>query len=57
MRERSISPYIQDNWKITPKLTLDLGLRYDFFPSVTEVKDMMSYFDPNLTNQIGRAHV
>jgi hypothetical protein len=52
MRERAISPYIQDNWKITPKLTLDLGLRYDFFPSMREVKDMASYFDPNLTNPV-----
>ena len=49
-RFRPISPYIQDNWKITPKLTLDLGLRYDFFPSVREVKDDASYFDPNLAN-------
>jgi hypothetical protein len=49
-RFRPISPYIQDNWKITPKLTLDLGLRYDFYPSVREVKDDASYFDPNLAN-------
>jgi len=48
-RFRPISPYIQDNWKITPKLTLDLGLRYDFFPSVREVKDDASFFDPNAT--------
>jgi hypothetical protein len=49
-RFRPISPYIQDNWKITPKLTLDLGLRYDFFPSIREVHDDASYFDPNATN-------
>ena len=36
-RFRAISPYVQDNWKVNSKLTLDLGLRYDFFPSVTEV--------------------
>jgi hypothetical protein len=52
MRERSISPYFQDNWKILTKLTLDLGLRYDFFPTVREVKDDMSFFDPNLTNPV-----
>jgi len=49
-RFRPISPYIQDNWKISPKLTLDLGLRYDFYPSVKEVHDDGSYFDPNLAN-------
>jgi hypothetical protein len=51
-RFRAISPYIQDNWKVNSKLTLDLGLRYDYYPSVREVKDMASYFDPNLANPI-----
>jgi hypothetical protein len=51
-RFRAISPYVQDNWKVTPKLTLDLGLRYDLFPSVKEVKDYASYFDPNLANTL-----
>jgi hypothetical protein len=51
-RFRAISPYIQDNWKVNSKITLDLGLRYDFFPSVREVKDMASFFDPNLANPI-----
>jgi len=37
---------------VTPKLTLDLGLRYDLFPSVKEVKDYASYFDPNLANTL-----
>jgi hypothetical protein len=28
--------YIQDNWRVTSKLTLDLGLRWDFQTGVTE---------------------
>ena len=51
-RFRAISPYVQDNWKITSKLTLDLGLRYDFFPSVTEVNNIASFFDPTLANPV-----
>jgi hypothetical protein len=47
-----ISPYVQDNWKFNSKLTLDLGLRYDFFPSVRETNDDASYFDPNLANPV-----
>lgn len=25
-----LAPYIQDDWKVTPRLTLNLGFRYDF---------------------------
>jgi len=51
-RFRAISPYVQDNWKVTPKLTLDLGLRYDFYPSYHEAHDHMSFFNPTLTNSV-----
>jgi hypothetical protein len=51
-RFRAISPYVQDNWRVTPKLTLDVGLRYDFFPSVTEVHNGQSFFNPNLANPV-----
>ena len=51
-RFRAISPYVQDNWKVTSKLTLDLGLRYDFFPTVTEVHNAESFFSPSLANPI-----
>jgi hypothetical protein len=51
-RFRAISPYFQDNWKVNPNLTLDLGLRYDFFPSVTEVHNFESFFNPGLANPV-----
>jgi hypothetical protein len=51
-RFRAISPYVQDDWKVTPKLTLNLGLRYDFFPTLREVHDNMSFINLNLTNPV-----
>ena len=51
-RFRAISPYIQDNWKVSQKLTLDLGVRYDMFPSLKEASDHQSFFSPTTLNPI-----
>ncbi len=49
-RYRPKSPYFQDDWKITPKLTVNLGLRWDYFPPYTESKNRISFLNPNITN-------
>lgn len=51
-RFRPMAPYVQDNWQITPKLTLNLGLRYDYLQPYHEVHDRIAFLNPNLTNPI-----
>ncbi len=51
-RFRAVSPYIQDNWKVNDRLTLDIGVRYDFFPTIHENVNAMSFFNPTLTNPV-----
>ena len=38
--------FIQDDWKLTPKLTLNLGMQYSLDSSVTERYNRLSYFNP-----------
>ncbi len=38
--------YLQDDWRITPKVTLNLGLRYDLDTPRTERYNRMNSFDP-----------
>jgi hypothetical protein len=40
--------YIQDDWKMTPRLTVNLGVRWSRLPSVTDVKNTLANFDPQL---------
>jgi hypothetical protein len=50
--KHSISAFVQDSWKITRKLTLDYGLRYDFQTYLKEhtgVMPNMSAVTPNPT--------
>jgi len=44
--------FVQDNWKITPKLTLNLGLRYDLNTPRTERFNRGSYWDPDATSPL-----
>ena len=48
-----VAPWIQDDWRVTSKWTLNLGFRWDFNGSVKEADNMLNYaFDPTIVNPV-----
>jgi hypothetical protein len=51
-RYRPMSPYVQDNWQVSPKLTLNLGIRYDYLQPYHEVHDRIAFLNSTMMNPI-----
>jgi hypothetical protein len=51
-----LAPWIQDDWRVNNKWTLNLGFRWDINGSVTEENNMLNYaFDPTIVNPVSAA--
>jgi len=42
--------YLDDTWHLTPKLTINLGLRYELQGTWSDAYNRLSYWDPSATN-------
>src|SRR5579872_3706083 len=51
-KSKDTSFYVQDDWRITPKLTLNLGLRYEWSTPYTERHNHIEFSDFNASSGI-----
>jgi hypothetical protein len=47
--------FVQDDWRATPQLTINAGIRYDFFSAILERHNSQSNFNP-ITGQLDIPH-
>ena len=50
LRNFAFAPYVQDNIKITPRLTVNVGLRWDVMRPFTENDNHIVFFDSKILN-------
>src|SRR2546421_1394836 len=43
-RDGAYSLFVQDDWKLRPNLTVNLGLRWEYFPSLSEKNGLLSNY-------------
>jgi len=48
----SYAGYVQDDWKVTPRLTLNVGLRYDVDSPRRDIENRQNGFNPTAINPV-----
>jgi hypothetical protein len=49
-RSHWYSGFVQDDWRITPRFTLNAGLRYEYYTPPIEVSNHIGTFDPTVNS-------
>jgi hypothetical protein len=47
MTQKGYAAFLQDDWRIVPRITLNLGVRYEYSTPPSEAHNLLGNFDPN----------
>ena len=56
-RYNQLEFYAQDTWQVSPRFTLDYGMRFVWIPPQYDAKNQIALFDPSLYVQANAIHV
>ncbi len=56
-RQKYVALYAQDSWKVTPRLTMNYGVRWEPYLSITDKHGQIHFFDKKLFDQGYRSPV
>ncbi len=52
-KQQSYAAYMQDDWRVVKRVTLNLGLRYEYTSALMDKDTLLGNFDPNSTSSSG----
>jgi Carboxypeptidase regulatory-like domain/TonB dependent receptor len=52
IRQWGLGAYAQDEWRVSPRVTLNYGLRYERINPFTEIEDRLNGFVPGVQSQV-----
>ncbi len=52
LRDWNLSLYAQDEWRVTPRFTINYGLRYERLNPITEIQNRLNAFVPGVQSKV-----
>ncbi len=52
LKQKAFAGYIQDDWRVTPRVTVNLGVRYEYLTPLSEGNNQLANFVPGTSSTV-----